>query len=154
LEKLTSHYGAPDALAEALAKLPVRLAACDAIRIAQLKGRKIEEIVQIYFKISQYFQYARLLRDARQLPTDTRWSAEARISLIDDLYTSLSDMTLYLCSGNKNSKLKNALEEWIKANSHTIEQINKMTADLDRQKQPDFYILTLIAQRLRSLAHT
>ena len=77
--------GIPEAIADRLATVPVLGAALDIVEVAHDSGRPVERVASIFFEIGQALEIDSLRRQIENLPVESRWHAQARGSLRDEL---------------------------------------------------------------------
>jgi glutamate dehydrogenase len=79
---------------------PERLALLDAFSLLDcadlslLTGEPADQVVPLYFRVSERFAIDAMLHRITQLPRGDRWDALARGALRDDLYGVLKSLTL------------------------------------------------------------
>jgi glutamate dehydrogenase len=75
----------PQTLAERLAALPVLGVAFDIVEVAREAGKPVERVASVFFELGQALDIDGLRRQIEGLPVDSRWHAQARGSLRDEL---------------------------------------------------------------------
>jgi glutamate dehydrogenase len=75
----------PESLARRLAALPVLGVAFDIVEVAREVGRPVERVAAVFFELGQALDIDGLRRQIEGLPVDSRWHAQARGSLRDEL---------------------------------------------------------------------
>jgi glutamate dehydrogenase len=75
----------PGDLAQRLAAIPVLGAAFDIVEVALESGQPVERVASVFFELAQALDIDGLRRQIEGLPVDSRWHAQARGSLRDEL---------------------------------------------------------------------
>lgn len=145
--------GLPKALAEQIALLPTLASACDIIKVSLEQKTDLHETAKIYFDIGERFQMGWLRQQARFLPADDHWQAEAVGGLVDQLYSSQAGMTVRILhdTNSKPAKGKTLFDTWMADQGRNAEQIDPLLADLRRSGTLDLPMLVIAEQRLRQL---
>jgi glutamate dehydrogenase len=145
--------GLPKALAEQIALMPVLSSACDIIRISLEQKSDLIETAHTYFEVGEQFHMAWLRQQARFLPTEDHWQAEATLGLVDQLFSCQASLTVRILRDVKNSKNGHTpAEKWLDTHKDQIKQLDPLFADLRRAGTIDLPMLIIAEQRLRGLA--
>ncbi|HEY6941941.1 NAD-glutamate dehydrogenase, partial [Dokdonella sp.] len=75
----------PEALAQRLAKVAELNSAFDIVEIALETGQDVERVASVFFELGQALDIDGLRRQIENLPVESRWHAQARGSLRDEL---------------------------------------------------------------------
>ncbi|HEU4664209.1 MAG TPA: NAD-glutamate dehydrogenase domain-containing protein [Dokdonella sp.] len=75
----------PEALAQRLAKVAELNSAFDIVEIALEAGQAVERVASVFFELGQALDIDGLRRQIENLPVESRWHAQARGSLRDEL---------------------------------------------------------------------
>jgi glutamate dehydrogenase len=75
----------PEELAHRLAKIAELGAAFDIVEIALESGQKVERVASVFYELGQALDIDGLRRQIENLPVESRWHAQARGSLRDEL---------------------------------------------------------------------
>jgi glutamate dehydrogenase len=75
----------PGELAQRLAKIAELGAAFDIVEIALESGQKVERVASVFYELGQALDIDGLRRQIENLPVESRWHAQARGSLRDEL---------------------------------------------------------------------
>ena len=145
--------GLPDKLAHQIALMPVLSSACDIIRIALEQKTDLLETARIYFEVGEQFHMDWLRQQARFLPTDDHWHAEATSGLVDQLYGCQAALTVRILKDTQNSDEKSGpLENWLGAHDSQIKRLDTLFTELRRVGTVDLSMLIIAEQRLKNLA--
>ena len=66
----------------------------DVVEVAELTGQDTEQIAELYYALSAHLDIDRMLRSVGELERGDRWHTLARLTLRDDLYAALREITL------------------------------------------------------------
>jgi len=141
-------------LAQHIALMPVLSSACDIIRISIEQKTDLLETARTYFEIGNQFHMDWLRQQARYLPSDDHWQAEATSGLVDQLYSCQAFLTVRILK-DTHKKLKsgeNAATTWMANHKEPISRLDGLFAELRRVGTVDLPMLIIAEQRLRSLA--
>jgi glutamate dehydrogenase len=75
----------PEELAQRLAKIAELGAAFDIVEVALESGQKVERVASVFFELGQALDIDGMRRQIENLPVESRWHAQARGSLRDEL---------------------------------------------------------------------
>ncbi len=148
--------GLPKALAEQIALLPVLSSACDIIRISLEQNTNLIETARTYFEVGDHFHMAWLRQQARYLPSDDHWQAEATRGLVDQLFSCQASLTIRILrdTKGKNGKGQSPADKWLETHESQVRQLDPLFSDLRRAGTIDLPMLIIAEQRLRNLAGT
>ncbi|MEM7651348.1 MAG: NAD-glutamate dehydrogenase domain-containing protein, partial [Pseudomonadota bacterium] len=147
--------GLPKKLGQQIALMPVLSSACDIIRIALEQKADVEDTARTYFEVGEEFHMDWLRQQARYLPADDQWQAEAMRGVVDQLYSSQGAIAARILKDSKGKKTKkgqSAAEKWFEDHNHQIKQLGPLFTDLRRTGTIELPMLVIAAQRLNSLA--
>ena len=146
--------GLPKALAEQIALMPVLSSACDIIRIALEQKTDLLKTARTYFEVGEEFHMDWLRQQARYLPSDDHWQAEAVRGLVDQLFGAQAALTVRILidTKDKTNKGKTPAETWMDDHAHKVMQLTPLFADLRRAGTIELPMLIIAEQRLRNLA--
>ena len=89
----------PEALAQRLAKVAELGAAFDIVEIALESGQRVERVASVFFELGQALDVDGMRRQIENLPVDSRWHAQARGSLRDELASQHRVLTRHVLAG-------------------------------------------------------
>ncbi|MGB0720260.1 MAG: NAD-glutamate dehydrogenase domain-containing protein, partial [Bdellovibrionales bacterium] len=146
--------GLPEDLAHKIALLPALSSACDIIRIALEQKTDLQITAKTYFEIGQHFHMDWLRGQARYLPSDDHWQAEATSGLVDQLYSCQAHLTIRMLKdcGGSTKKGDSCADLWMETHSEQIKRLDTLFTDLRRVGTIDLPMLIIAEQRLRNLA--
>ncbi len=148
--------GLPKKLAEQIALMPVLSSACDIIRISLEQKTDLLDTARTYFEVGEEFHMDWLRQQARYLPSDDHWQAEATQGLVDQLFGSQAAITLRILTDTKGKAAKNKTlaETWMDKHTHQLSQLTPLFVDLRRAGTIELPMLIIAEQRLSSLARS
>ncbi len=146
--------GLPKKLAEQIALMPVLSSACDIIRISLEQNTDLLDTARTYFEVGEEFHMDWLRQQARYLPSDDQWQAEATHGLVDQLYGCQAAVTVRILTDTKGKAAKDKTlgETWMNKHSHQVEQLMPLFVDLRHAGTIELPMLIIAEQRLRNLA--
>jgi len=146
--------GLPKKLAKHIALMPVLSSACDIIRISIEQKTDLLDTARAYFEIGDEFHMDWLRQQARFLPSDDHWQAEATSGLVDQLYSCQAFLTVRILkdTGSKLKKGESAAKTWMEKHSQQTGRLDSLFTELRRVGTVDLPMLIIAEQRLRSLA--
>lgn len=153
-EQAGEEDGLPKKLANQIALMPVLSSACDIIRIANEQKSDLLDTARAYFQIGDEFHMDWLRQQARFLPSDDHWQAEATSGLVDQLFSCQAFLTIRVLK-DTNGKLKaneNAANVWMENHDEQIKRLDTLFSELRRVGTIDLPMLIIAEQRLRNLA--
>ncbi len=152
--------GLPEDLAHHIAIMPLLASACDLIRIAKAEKADLPTIAKIYFEIGEHFHLDWMRQQAKYLPANDRWSAEARDGVTDNLFNAQAGLTVKILTdmgaGTAPKKGKGAIKsgvvsEWIATHGAQATALEPLFADLRKATSVDLPMLIIAEQKVRSL---
>lgn len=146
--------GLPEELAQQIALMPVLSSACDIIRISLEQKTEMLATAHAYFQLGEEFHMDWLRQQARYLPSDDHWAAEATRGLVDQLFSAQAFLTVRVLNDTKGTadKGKTLAETWLSAHAQQINQLEPLFAALRRAGTIDLPMLIIAEQKLRNLA--
>lgn len=156
--------GLPESLAHDISLMPVLGSACDIIRISGQHKADISTAARTYFELGEYFHLDWMRHQARYLPADDRFGAEALDGLIDQLYSAQAGITVRVLKdmGAKTAAKPNRkapaaekqdgiLNTWIEQHGKAAANIHPLFNDLRHNAAVDLPMLVIAEQKLRTL---
>lgn len=146
--------GLPDKLARDLALLPLLGMGPDIIKISESLKTDLLMTARVFFALGAKLRFEDLRHKAQGLKAESLWSELAISGLLDQLYSTQSDLTMRILKDIGQSKLGvNSLDLWFEKNSQRVAQVQEMIALLDRKEALDLASLVVMEQSLRRLAY-
>ena len=145
--------GLPEKLSNDIAIMPLLASACDIIRIATVEKADVLTIAKIYFEVGEHFHLDWMRTHADYLPANDYWSAEARDSIVENLYAAQAGLTVRILKdmhGKKAGK-GSLLSLWLAEHGMAASAMEPLFADIRKAGSVDLPMLIIAEQKLRSL---
>ncbi len=153
--------GLPAAVAKNIALMPLLASACDIIRIASTQKADVLLIAKIYFEVGEQFHLDWMRTHADYLPANDYWSAEARDSLVENLYAAQAGLTVRILKdiagtvapkkGTKSIPSASVVAQWMGSHGTQAIALEPLFADMRKAGSVDLPMLIIAEQKLRSL---
>jgi len=141
--------GIPEAIAARLATVPVLGAALDIVEVARESERPVDRVASIFFELSQALEIDSLRRQIENLPVESRWHAQARGSLRDELAAQHRALvTQILASAPPGAP--NRVAAWLERDDPSLKFTLGMLAEI-RTQTVDYPIASVALRRLAQL---
>jgi glutamate dehydrogenase len=145
--------GFPDALAERLATLPTLEVAMDIVEVALQSGRPIEHVARVFFDLGDALDIEWLRQQIEKLPVESRWHAQARGALRDQLAVQQRAMVgEILGSEHGQGDAAGAVAAWLARDDAQL-QFTRSMLDEIRGADVDYPIASVALRRLGQIAH-
>lgn len=154
-------HGVPEALARRIAALLDAYGLLDVIEVAELAERETGldmersplETAELYYAMADHLNVDQVLTFISGLERGNRWHALARLSLRDDVYSSLRSITLdALQHSDPGQSARQKIENWEKANASRLARARTALDELRQSaKQMDLAMLSVAARQIRSM---
>lgn len=131
-------------------QLPLQLAGCDIIRIAQTSKAPVSDIAKVYFTLNDRLHLAEILSQLASLPVNSAWDQEAKEGLEDEILSMGTDMTIRFI---KQGLPAAQIGEWLEKRQEALTAIDDMVQDMVHAGNADLALLTVLTQRLRRFVH-
>jgi glutamate dehydrogenase len=147
--------GYPDAISADLATLPTPGSALDIIHVAAEHHLEIERAAEVYFALGESLHLSWLMGKVEELAVESRWHAQARGSLRDELYTQHRALTAQIIEHGGKAKGKGAdlVAAWMSRDDAALKFTLDMFADMRTQVVTDYPIVSVAVRRLAQLVH-
>ncbi|MFJ8815386.1 NAD-glutamate dehydrogenase [Amycolatopsis thermoflava] len=151
--------GVPRELALRIAGLLDAYGLLDVVEVAELAVREAgvdaerspEEASQLYYALSAHLDVDRLLTSISALERGNRWHALARLSLRDDVYSSLRAITLdALRHSDPEDDTDEKIAQWEKTNASRLARTRVALDEINQSGRLDLATLSVAARQLRS----
>ena len=158
--ELLVESGVPKSLAETVASLHHRYAACDVVRLAGLAGLDVEQAGRIYFKVGARFGFDWLRRASGHLTADTAWDKLAITAIVDDLDAyQFRAAESVLETAKADGGLKQlgkadgaaAIDRWVAGRTPQVARSEQLLGELRATGTPDLAMLAVANRQLKSL---
>jgi glutamate dehydrogenase len=143
--------GFPAALAAELAVLPTPGSGLDIIHTAAEHKLKIDRAAQVYFELGEALHLSWLMGKIEDLPVESRWHAQARGSLRDELYSQHRALTAQILERDGSAKGSELVTKWLNRDDAALKFTLAMFADMRTQLVTDYPIVSVAVRRLAQL---
>jgi len=143
--------GYPDAISGELATLPTPGSALDIIHVAAEHNLEIERAAEVYFALGEALHLSWLMGKVEELTVESRWHAQARGSLRDELYTQHRALTAQIIEHGGSGKGADLVAAWIARDDSALKFTLDMFADMRTQVVTDYPIVSVAVRRLAQL---
>ncbi|MEA3549721.1 NAD-glutamate dehydrogenase [Pseudarthrobacter sp. C1] len=142
----------PEGLALRWAELFESFVLLDIAKIAHGRKEPVNEIAAVYYTVFNRFHADSLLERISSLPRQDRWQALARAALRDDLYSTISDMTMAVLDATAASDSPEArLKDWEAQNAEQLSRAKSMFDEVNSLEADDMASLSVALRLLRSI---
>ncbi|TNC24315.1 NAD-glutamate dehydrogenase [Amycolatopsis alkalitolerans] len=151
--------GCPRELADRVAVLLDAYGLLDIVEVTELAEREArvetersaQETAELYYAMSAHLNVDQLLTSISALERGNRWHALARLSLRDDVYSSLRAITLdALRHSDSEDSPDEKIAQWEKANASRLARARVALDEIARSGRLDLATLSVAARQLRS----
>jgi glutamate dehydrogenase len=139
----------PADLAQALAAIPVLGAALDIVEVALESGQAVERVASVFFELGQALDIDGLRRQIENLPVDSRWHAQARGSLRDELATQHRALATQILSSAPD-KEAHPVARWLERDDPTLKFTLGLLDEI-RTQSVDYPIASVALRRFAQL---
>jgi len=146
--------GFQDQLATDLAGLPTPGSGLDIIHVATDHKLKVERAAEVYFALGEALHLSWLMGKIEELTVDSRWHAQARGSLRDELYSQHRALTAQIIERGGDGKGIDLVEAWLNRENQALKFTLGMFADMRTQVVADYPIVSVAVRRLANLVHS
>src|SRR5262249_18104363 len=146
-------FGYPADLGSELAVLPTPGSALDLIHVAADHKLAIEPAAEVYFALGEALHLSWLMGKIEELPVESRWHAQARGSLRDELYTQHRALTAQVIErgGSAPGRGADLVAAWLNRDDPALKFTLDMFADMRQQVVTDYPIVSVAVRRLAQL---
>lgn len=124
----------------------------DVVEIADLADRAISETGELYFRLGEHVGLVPMLNRVSALSKDGKWNALARLSLRDELYSTVRALTLdVLADAEAGDSTAEKLSRWEERNASRIERSTLALAEIEASGQHDLAALSVATSQLRRM---
>jgi glutamate dehydrogenase len=143
--------GYPEGISSELATLPTPGSALDIIHVAADHRLGIEPAAEVYFALGEALHLSWLMGKVEELPVESRWHAQARGSLRDELYTQHRALTAQVIEQGDDGRGADLVAAWLLRDDPALRFTLDMFADMRTQVVTDYPIVSVAVRRLAQL---
>jgi len=146
--------GFPEALANALAGLPLLNSALDIIDCASRCRRSVADVATVYFALGEGLHLNWLLGRVDELPVEGRWHANARGVLRDELQDRQSALAeRILAAADPTLGARELIDAWLNRDDPALVGTRAVLDELRAHRSMDFPTISVAARRLGQLVN-
>jgi glutamate dehydrogenase len=143
--------GVPTPLAERAAAFLEEFALLDVAEIALREDEAPEDVVGLYFALSDRYAVDGVLTRITGLSRADRWQALARAALRYDLYAALEELTTVVVRTTAPGTAAERIQAWESANAATLDRARVTLDEVQRLPGRDLAPLSVALRTLRSV---
>ncbi|NUS43869.1 MAG: NAD-glutamate dehydrogenase, partial [Mycobacteriaceae bacterium] len=144
--------GAPPELTVEVFRLIHLYPLLDVLDIADIAERDGEEVAALYYALNDHLRIEWLLTAVSHLERGDRWHALARLSVRDDMYSSLRALTLAVLSATEpDETAEEKIAYWESTNQSRLARARAALADIFATGTHDLATLSVAARQVRSM---
>ena len=141
--------GAPVQLAEELARIGELGAAFDIVEVALDSGQKVERVASAFFELGHALDIDGLRRQVESLPVDSRWHAQARGALRDELASQQRALVQQILAAASASE-EHPVARWLERDDPALKFTLGMLGEI-RAQPVDYPIASVALRRFAQL---
>jgi glutamate dehydrogenase len=126
----------------------------DVAELAQTTGTSADDVVALYFTLSERYGVDTMLSRIAQLDRTDRWQALARGALRDDLYAALESLTLAVLTHSDADETDKRIAQWEKANASQLARARQTLDEVRSLEQGDLASLSVALRMLRGVVRS
>jgi glutamate dehydrogenase len=141
--------GVPVELAERLANIPVLGAGFDIVEVALESGKAVDRVASVFFELGQALDVDGLRRQIENLAVESRWHAQARGSLRDELAAQQRALATQILD-TADAHEAHPVARWLERDDPTLKFTLGLLEDIRSQKV-DYPIASVALRRFAQL---
>ncbi|MCD5420271.1 NAD-glutamate dehydrogenase [Rhodococcus pyridinivorans] len=147
--------GAPEDLASRVAELLHVFCLLDISDIADITGRDVTHVADLYFALSEHLRINYYLTAVTSLPHGNRWDALARLALREELYAVLRAVVLDVFT-EVDDDTPSGLDHWMASNHARLARASRLLAEMPPfdNNSAGLPTLSVAVRRIRSIIRT
>ncbi len=147
--------GAPEDLASRVAELLHVFCLLDISDIADITGRDVTHVADLYFALSEHLRINYYLTAVTSLPHGNRWDALARLALREELYAVLRAVVLDVFT-EVDDDAPSGLDHWMASNHARLARASRLLAEMPPldNNSTGLPTLSVAVRRIRSIIRT
>jgi glutamate dehydrogenase len=144
----------PDGLAHKLASIPSLEVAMDVIETSLESGRPVEHVARVFFDLGEALDIEWLRGQIEKLPVESRWHAQARGALRDELAVQQRAMVSQILGSEQGRPgADGAVSAWLQRDNPQL-QFTRGMLDEIRGVDVDYPIASVALRRLAQIAQS
>lgn len=138
-------------LAQLIASLDIKTAACDLVQVAKELGIDVTEVAKAYFKFGDDLGFDWLRGQAELVETSDHWDRLAVNSILGDLQDQQKILTRTALNGSKGKECEKAAEKWLKDNNLATLRVKKLLQDFQNAGTINVTKMGFAARQIRNV---
>ncbi|MEM8621492.1 MAG: NAD-glutamate dehydrogenase domain-containing protein, partial [Actinomycetota bacterium] len=138
--------GIPPDLAARSSRWPAMHTAFDIVELSDAERSPLAATAATYWAVFDSFDLEWLWSGIGALPRSTRWQAQARGAMRDDLMSVLADLARLVMRSDHES-----VAQWIASNERAVRRVVAMHTEIRRAETADLTTLSVAVRQLRNL---
>jgi len=138
-------------LAQLIASLDIKTAACDLVQVAKELGIDVTEVAKAYFKFGDDLGFDWLRNQAELVETSDHWDRLAVNSILGDLQDQQKILTRTALSGTKAKDCEKAADKWLKDNNLATLRVKKLLEDFQHAGTINVTKMGFAARQIRNV---
>lgn len=153
--------GFPQELAAKTARIFEAYSLLDIVELSSRIDADPHHVAEVFFALHEEFDVSKLLELITGLSRTTRWESLSRVSMREDLYAWLTELTgaVIMTEGNENLGAQEAIEHWEDDHARRVARVRNFLDGISEQLyeqaasngDTDLSMLTVVLRRLRTL---
>ena len=143
--------GFDEPLAQRLARSPVLRAALDMAEVAHNCDQPVERVAGAFFGLAEALDLDWLRSEIESLPVESRWHAQARGSLLDELNQQHRALAAQVVAWDRDMPADKLVAAWLDRDDATLKYTRAMLGEILSQSA-DYPIVSVAVRRLALLA--
>ncbi|GAA0704158.1 NAD-glutamate dehydrogenase [Dokdonella soli] len=141
--------GVSETLAQRLATIPVLGVAFDIVEVALESGRPVDRVASVFFELGQALEIDGLRHQIEGLPVESRWHAQARGSLRDELATQHRALASQILASASDA-VEHPVAQWLERDDPTLKFTLGLLGEI-RSQTVDYPIASVALRRFAQL---
>ncbi|RYF51187.1 MAG: glutamate dehydrogenase, partial [Comamonadaceae bacterium] len=150
--------GAPEELAIRVGELMHTFCLLDICDIADITGRGIDQVAELYFTLSEHLRINYYLTAVTALPRERRWESLARLALREELYHALRAVALDVLTDHDDTiaATTDSVAAWTHGNRARLTRATRLLSEMPplNSETADLPTLSVAVRRIRSIIRT
>jgi glutamate dehydrogenase len=145
--------GVPEAAARRIASIDHEYAFLDIIEAAQKNNLLLADVAELYFMISDRFEFTWLRSQIMKQNIDSLWDTLGRVVLLDDLDIQQRHLTVAIlqCVVDEQGDNRACLEQWESDNPIFLKRWKRLLADLRSTSELKLMMFSVVVRELVSM---
>ncbi|MEZ5757727.1 MAG: NAD-glutamate dehydrogenase [Emcibacteraceae bacterium] len=139
------------ALAQHIASLDIKTAACDLVQVAKELDVDVTQIASVYFMFGEELGFEWLRSQAEMVETSDHWDRLAVNSILGDLQDQQKILTRNALQGCRDVDCMNAAKKWLSDNQSSTIRVKKLLQDFQNSGLLNVTKMGFAARQIRNV---